>query len=347
MSKKRALIVCPGRGTYNASELGYLAIHHGGGGAPVAMLNNMRKALGQLTIGELDSAEKFSPSTHLRGDNASLLIYACAMADFAAIDRDRYEIVAVTGNSMGWYLALAAADVLDFAGGAQLVNNMGALMHSEGAGGQVVWSLVDDDWCIDAQRLLVVQDILAQANARSDLSVHVSIRLGGMIVFAADEPGLKWLMDVLPKEDRFPMRLSQHAAFHSEIVAPLIARAQAKNAPDNFGTSSVALVDGTGRVWNPSAFSRDALYEYTLGTQISQTYDFTRAVQVAAAEFAPDVIICLGPGSTLGAPIAQSLIQSGWKGLSGKKDFQARQLQEPLLISMGMSDQRSSAVARL
>jgi [acyl-carrier-protein] S-malonyltransferase len=40
------------------------------------------------------------------GDNASLLIYACALADFAAIDRDRFEVVAVTGNSMGWYLAL-------------------------------------------------------------------------------------------------------------------------------------------------------------------------------------------------------------------------------------------------
>lgn len=30
-----------------------------------------------------------------------LLIYACALADFAAIDRDRFEVVAVTGNSIG------------------------------------------------------------------------------------------------------------------------------------------------------------------------------------------------------------------------------------------------------
>ena len=141
--KEKLLVVCPGRGTYNASELGYLQRHHGGGGELVARLDAYRASQGQPTISQLDGAEKYSPSLHMPGDNASLLIYACALADFAAIDRERFEVVAVTGNSMGWYLALACASVVDFDAGARLVNNMGGLMHEKGQGGQLVWSMAD------------------------------------------------------------------------------------------------------------------------------------------------------------------------------------------------------------
>ena len=95
----------------------------------MARLDAYRAELGQPTISELDGAEKYSPSLHMPGDNASLLIYACALADFEAIDRDRFDVVAVTGNSMGWYLALACAGVVDFDAGARLVNTMGGLMH--------------------------------------------------------------------------------------------------------------------------------------------------------------------------------------------------------------------------
>ena len=82
--KEKLLVVCPGRGTYNATELGYLKRHHAGGGAQVARLDAYRTGLGQPTISALDGAEKYSPSLHMPGDNASLLIYACALADFAA-----------------------------------------------------------------------------------------------------------------------------------------------------------------------------------------------------------------------------------------------------------------------
>ncbi|MFZ1478386.1 MAG: ACP S-malonyltransferase, partial [Sphingorhabdus sp.] len=100
--KEKLLVICPGRGTYNATELGYLKRHHATQGELVARIDALRSAEGQPSISELDSAEKYSPSLHMPGDNASLLIYACALSDFAAIDRERYEIVAVTGNSMGW-----------------------------------------------------------------------------------------------------------------------------------------------------------------------------------------------------------------------------------------------------
>ncbi len=341
--KQKLLVICPGRGTYNATELGYLARHHAGGGDLVARLDAYRAAQGKPTISELDGAQKYSPSLHMPGDNASLLIYACALADFAAIDRDRYEVVAVTGNSMGWYLALACAGILDLDGGARLVNSMGRLMHEHGTGGQVVWSLADADWRIDPTKMAEVDAVLAEAR---DAHVHVSIRLGAMIVFATDDDGMKWLMKRLPKDDRFPMKLNYHAAFHSPLLDAIVPLAKAANPVGDFGAGGIPAIDGTGRIWSPKAFDPAAIYDYTFGAQINRTYDFTRAVQVAAREFCPDRIAVLGPGTTLGAAVAQALIACGWRGLLGKADFQERQRVDPLLVSMGMDEQRSHVTSK-
>ncbi len=343
MSKETALVVCPGRGTYNAAELGYLQRWHDGGGDFVAMLDDLRKKEGQTDISSLDRAAKFSSRQHLTSDNASLLIYACALADFAAIDRDRFEIAAITGNSMGWYLALASADVLSLEDGAALVNNMGRLMHEKGVGGQIVWPLVDADWRIDPERQALCEQLLAEAADREDIAVHISIQLGGMLVFAADDAGLKWLAGKLPKDDRFPMRLNHHAAFHSPLLDHIVPEAQANNPMESFGGGRIPLIDGTGRIWSPKAFDPAGIYRYTLGHQINRSYDFSRAVQVAAAEFAPDRIIILGPGTTLGAPTAQALIDAGLNSFSGKAEFQKLQNDDPYLLSMGIEEQRKIA----
>jgi [acyl-carrier-protein] S-malonyltransferase len=343
--KKRALVICPGRGTYNATELGYLKTHHAARQDVIAAVDAVRGAMGQMTVSQLDGADKYTPSVHMTGDNASALIYACAMADFAAIDREKFDIVAVTGNSMGWYLALACAGIVDLAGGARLVNNMGGIMHQHGAGGQIVWSICDDNWILQEDKLLFINNLMIEASIISEVSIYISIRLGGMIVFAADEAGLKWLMERLPKDDRFPLRLMHHAAFHSPLLNHIVPMARAENPLNDFGVGEIPAIDGQGRIWSPRAFNRDAIYAYTLGAQLTDSYDFTRAVQVAAAEFAPDTVIVLGPGTTLGAPIAQALIASGWRGLSSKADFQARQQGEPILISMGMAEQRAWALS--
>ncbi len=339
--KQTAIVVCPGRGTYNAAELGYFKTHHPDKTDMIAKLDVLRREQGQISISELDAADKYAPSVHMTGDNASLLIYACALADFEAIDREKYDIVGLTGNSMGWYLALACAGVLDFEGGGRLVNNMGGMMHSHGKGGQIVWPVVDANWRIDDNKVILVDRLLAEAEASPELSVHISIRLGGMVVFAADEAGLKWLSERLPKDDRFPMRLMHHAAFHSPLLGHIVPMARAGNPVSDFGTGTIPAIDGKGKIWSPSAFDPAAIYDYTLGAQLNTTYDFTRAVQIAAAEYAPDKIIVLGPGTTLGAPTAQSLIASNWRGLSGKADFQARQAENPVILSMGIVEQRA------
>ena len=98
--KKTAIVVAPGRGTYNRTELGYLAKLHLNNAGLIKKFDGYRSSQNQKTVTELDSAAHFSGATHTRGDNASPLIYACSYCDFLSIDRNEIDILAVTGNSM-------------------------------------------------------------------------------------------------------------------------------------------------------------------------------------------------------------------------------------------------------
>ena len=95
-------------------------------------------------------------------------------------------------------------------------------------------------------------------------------------------------------------------------------------------------------IWWPGSSDAGSLRDYTLGHQITQTYDFTRAITIAAREFAPDIFIVTGPGSTLGGAVAQSLILARWRGMGDKTSFQDRQARTPILVSMGLKRQRSN-----
>lgn len=338
---KTAVVICPGRGTYNKTELGYFARHHADKTELLEMFDSYRRNQGQVAITELDGAAHYSVRLHTRGDNASALIYGCAYADFQSIDRDAIDVVAVTGNSMGWYIALACAGSLSHNGGMVVVNTMGTLMQDNLVGGQIVYPVTDGEWReIPGQRanlLSKVQDIAA----REAHELFVSIDLGGMLVFAGNDAGLSALESELePTGDRFPMRLKNHGAFHTPLLEGVARLGQAALPSDTFGQPQLPLIDGRGTIWYPGATDCEALWDYTLGHQVTHGYDFTHAVQVAVREFAPDYLIVPGPGNTLGGAVAQSLIAIEWQGLAGKADFLARQATDPLIVSMATEDQR-------
>ena len=151
MTRKTAVVICPGRGTYTKTELGYLARHFADK-ALLASFDATRAHLGQETLTALDEAASYSVSTHTRGDNASGLIYACTLGDFRAIDAGRIDVVAVTGNSMGWYSTLACGGALTAEGGFEVVNTMGTLMQQSLIGGQTLYPFVGEDWASDAAK---------------------------------------------------------------------------------------------------------------------------------------------------------------------------------------------------
>ncbi|MGB3739968.1 MAG: ACP S-malonyltransferase [Pontixanthobacter sp.] len=339
-ARRTAVVICPGRGTYNKSELGYLARHC----SDTEMrkgFDAQRHALGQETLSQLDTADRFSLAKHPRGDNASALIYAATMGDFLAIDRDRIEVVAVTGNSMGWYSALACAEATTAQDGFAIANTMGTLMQDALIGGQLVHPFMDDDWTSDTKRRDALLATAAKIDADDDCILRPSIHLGGMLVLAGNEAGLAaFEREVDPVDARFPMRLGNHAAFHTYLQEPVAQRGRDRLPRELFRQPTVPLVDGRGATWWPHACEIDALRDYTLGHQIVETYDFTRAIAVAAREFAPDLFIVTGPGTTLGGAVAQSLILADWHEMDNKAAFKARQDAGPFLVSMGMDEQR-------
>jgi [acyl-carrier-protein] S-malonyltransferase len=347
MKKQTAVVVCPGRGTYNQTELGYLKRYHGGDESTVeisAFLGEVeagRKSLGQVSLSELDGSDKYKSRIHGTGDNASALIYACALADFKKIDSEKFDVIAVTGNSMGWYLALACAGVLPGQAGFDVVNTMGKLMHTEGRGGQVIYPLVDENWQSDSTLSEICSQTVADLNKLEGVEIFTSIELCGMRVLAANEVGVKTLLEHLPQQQgRFPFQLQHHSAFHSPLLDHIPELAMKSLSRNLFKPAEIPLIDGRGKVWQPGCYRQDDLFNYTFDHQICSPYDFTSAISVSLKEFAPDKLIVLGPGTTLGPPIAQQLIELDWLNIGSKKTFTDQQKRDPFVLSMGIEDQR-------
>ena len=344
MSRETAVVIAPGRGVYGKAELGYLSRWHGDKGDFLAGVDAFRAANGRVPVSELDAGKSYSAARHASSENASALIYACALADFADIDRDRFDIVAVTGNSLGWYMTLAAAGALSPEAAIELVDTMGALMERDGVGGQLIYPVSDADWRPSTERAAVVAAALEAANATDGAEAYLSIDLGGMAVLAGNEAGLEALEAELPPADaRFPFRLARHAAFHTPLLTHVSEAALGTLGAELFQRADLPMIDGRGQIWRPYHDLAD-LRAYTLGAQITTTYSFSRAVEVAVKEFCPDRLIVLGPGSTLGPPVAQELIKHRWRGMESKSGFTARQAEDPFVLAMGIEDQRARVV---
>ncbi|MEM7730659.1 MAG: ACP S-malonyltransferase [Pseudomonadota bacterium] len=339
-TRRTALVVCPGRGVYNAPELGYLRTHHADKDQLIAAFDQQRKKAGQTSIMELDGSETFSRARFTRGDNASGLIYAASYADFLSINRDAFEIVAVTGNSMGWYTALACAGAVTGETGFRIVNTMGTIMHEHGVGGQFVHPAMGADWRPDPAMRDRLHGLIEEIDG-----LYLSIPFGGMIVLAGTEEALAEAEGRLDKVDgRFPMRLPNHGAFHTPLMQDNSERGRAALAETLFGQPDLPLIDGRGGLWMPGATNVQALWDYTLGEQVVAPYDFTTAIQTGLKEFAPDVIIVLGPGNTLGGATAQAMLHCNWDGLRTKEDFTTRQKNGPIMLAMGHAAQRPLVV---
>ncbi|SDC41339.1 ACP S-malonyltransferase [Ruegeria marina] len=342
---RTAVLICPGRGTYNKPELGYLHRHHGARMEMFRRFDAIRAEAGQEAVTALDAAERYTVGKYSRGDVASPLIYAASLADAQVLAED-IEVVAVTGNSMGWYIALAAAGALSPENGFRVVNTMGTLMQEHLIGGQLVYPFTGEDWADDPARKAELLAHVARIDALPGHDLSQSINLGGMLVLAGNEEGLKAFEASQPVvQERFPMRLANHAAFHTRLQAPVAVEGRQRLSADLFTQPDRPMIDGRGKIWWPGATDTEALWGYTLGHQVTEPYDFTRAVQTAAREFAPDLFIVTGPGATLSGAVAQSLVLANWRGMGDKVAFQVRQAEVPFLVAMGRDDQRGLVCA--
>ena len=309
---RRVVVICPGRGSYGPSDLGSLSrpvpdASRASFQTVLSATDACRGDAGEPTLSALDGAERLT-AAHSAGEHVSPLILACTAADFLRVERERCEVVAVAGNSLGWYSALFCAGALTLADTMRLVETMSGMGRNGLIGGQIVYPVTDDRWLADEDLARRVDAALRDARAAGH-RVGDSIRYGGYRVLWGDDAGIRTLRARLPRhqsgERAYPLHLHGHAAFHSPLLADNARRAvEALAATVDWRAPEVPLIDGRGHQWSPLATDAGALAEYTLRTQVTSTFDFTACVRVALREYAPDLLVCLGPGDALAAVAA-------------------------------------------
>lgn len=318
-----AVLFCPGRGSYGRGELGSIGhrLRDRAVAEALAEADAVRAAERRPTVTELDAARTFQPSRHLEGRNAAELIYFATLAHLDDL-RERYEIVAIGGNSLGWYTALAAAGACSPRDGWRLVTTL-ARLQEEVAGGQILTTTVDPQtWRTDPGLVAAVDEALAAAGQAGDGFVARSIRLGGHEVLAGTEPGVARLLQVLPRvagsEREFPFRLAGHGPFHTALCEPVAAAATTELATLPVTEPRVHLIDGRGDLHTPWSADPRELRAYTTDVQVRTTFDFSATVRVALREFCPDVLLQAGPGTSLRAPIGHVVLREGYRGIRSR-----------------------------
>ena len=339
---RRALVVCPGRGSYSKDTLGSLQERSVAASAILDVCDAYRDERGSPTVRELDAASRFSAMKHVAGEHASLLTFAASLADLAELSSD-YQVVGVAGNSMGFYTALAASGALSLDDAARLVDTMGAYQTRNVLGGQLLYPMGDAEWRVDP----AVVDVIDAAIASSDGEAFWSIRLGNTAVLGGTDAGIKHLQATRPPIERgartFPMKLPLHSAFHTPVMVATAATAQRDLADLAFRAPNVPLVGGHGHIFRPGWADPAQLGSYTLGPQVTEPYDFTAGIRTALRHTAPDVVVALGPGNALGGPLASILVSEGWRGVRCKADLaRVQDSDEPVLLSFGVEDQRAA-----
>lgn len=349
---ERALLLCPGRGSYTSGELGWLQRPVPAARRPeleriLERIDARRHERGDTPVREMDAADRFRQE-FLRGENAAALIFACTAHDLLALDDHRVRIVAVGGNSMGWYSALWVAGALELDDTLELVETMGGMLREGTVGGQVIYPTVDERWQGDDERRSHVAAVLDTAREEGR-HAGFSIRFGGFAVLWADDDSVEWLLERLDGvtlgDRQYPLRLPGNSAFHSPLMEETSERGHEALSGLGWRRPDVPLIDGRGGQWRPLTAGPDALRRYTLETQVLTPYDFAATVRVGLREYAPDRIVLLGPGDTLGAAVAQTLIAEGWQGIHHREAFLERQADDPLVVSLARPDQARHVLA--
>jgi len=343
--RQRVAVLCPGRGSYRAKERDSL---HGLAGHPraselaelVERIDASRHAAGDLAIREMDTAARFK-SQFLLGHNAAPLIFAVTAYEFLRLDPDKVEVVAVGGNSMGWYSALACAGALDLEESFHLVQTMGSMTREGNIGGQLIYPAVDTEWRPSSDRQQTVARALEQAGKAGECGR--SIRFGGFEVLWGDSEALSALAQALPPlllgKQEYPLQLFGNSAFHSPLMVEVSLRAHELLVGLKWRAPTCPLVDGRGAQWRPLTTDLAALSHYTLGDQVIETFDFGATVRTLLREYAPDRIVLLGPGESLGSAVAQVLIREGWHDIHDRESFLETQRRDPFLISLRREEQ--------
>ena len=331
--RPRAVLVFPGRGSYGPTSLGSFPADN----RLVAVADGVRVELGLDRLAVLDAAEAFDPKIHLRPSNTGPLTWLASMLDAERALAD-HRVVAVIGNSPGWFAALAVAGALDAADAFRLVQGI-ALLQEEAVdagagGGHLIYPRLDSDWQPMAEWIAALDAVGEDGG-----EVFPSVDLGGFVILAGTDAGIDRVAGRLPSvelgERRYPLRLAFHVPYHTPLQDAVAASAAARFTNLSWRLPRLTLIDGRGERFTPWTTDPAELAAYTLGEQLVSPYRFALSAHVALREYAPDVLVLPGPGNTMGGVMGQLVVTEGYRGLRTRADFEAAQAgPKPVVLSM-------------
>lgn len=328
----RAVVAFPGRVSFRAESLRSLRADH----PWVAAADELRAAAGLPPLGELDAAP-FDPRVHLRPTNAWPLTFLVSLLDAERIAAD-HEVVTVVASSTGWYTALAAAGVVGFEDALRILTELARAAEDELPDGirpaELVEPMTDDGWQPMPER----EEAVRQAIEASDGEVDRVLELGSHTILggpasAIDEAAGR-LPPVAAAGRSFPLRIPADG-WHTPLRTDAAARATERIGDVDAARPNVAVVDGEGVRHTPWTADPDALIEAAITRQPLRTSHFALALRVALREYAPEVVLLPGPGSSLGAACAQVIVAEGYRGIRSREEFEQTQAGgNPILLSM-------------
>ena len=333
MRKSKVVVICPGRGSYTRESIGFINKYGINFKSKIAQFDEYRNSKGYTIISELDKMP-FKSKIHMKGENAAPLIFSCSKLDFDQINKKKYEIIAITGNSMGWYTSLNLASSLNDKDAFHLIQNMGSMMKDELIGGQIIYPIINENWEIKTEYQQILSKLIKRHNA------YLSIILGGYYVIGGELNSLKFIMKELPKIDKYPLEVPYNGAFHTPLMKDISKKALELSENLDFKRPNIPMVDGSGNIWTPFSANLNLLKSYTLKEQVENLFNFSASIETCLKEFCPDKIILLGPGNSLGGSVAQIMISLNWLNIKSKNDFLEMQSEDPFLLSMSFDKQR-------
>ena len=135
-------------------------------------------------------------------------------------------------------------------------------------------------------------------------------------------------------ERLYPVRLALHGPYHTPLVNHVAEAARQRLDGLQWQAPEVTLVDGKGRRWSPWSTDPTALRDYTLGEQVTTPFGFAASLRVVLREWAPDLLMLPGPGSSLGGICGRAVVAEGYRGIHNRADFEAAQERETLILSL-------------
>lgn len=330
----RAAVAFPGRGSYGPGSLGSLPASH----AWVRRADELRQQAGLPPLSEIDAAGSFTPALHLRPANAWPLTLLVSLLDAERI-ADDHEVVVVVASSTGWYTALAASGALEFDDAFRLVQQMALAaeepLADDAVPAELVYPLIDDAWRRDEARSAAIDAALEDAGD----GAARALELGSFSVVAGRAAEVERVGAALPPVSvggrSYPLRLATADAWHTRLRSGAATAAAGRLGGLGWARPDVNLVDGRGARFTPLSTDPADLAEQSLVSHAEAPYDFARAFRVALRDYAPDVVLLPGPGSTLGTACAQIIVAEGYRGIRSRTEFEVVQGGgSPILLSM-------------